>query len=247
MKNILYFLLIPAILFSCADGGDAGRQPTNPTGKGGSMARFAMGGDYLYVVDNNSIAVYHRQANGALERVNTVDMSFGIETIFARENNLFLGAKDAMYIYDISDPAAPAYLSTYSHIVSCDPVVVEGDLAYVTLRVGSCHSAGRDALEIINISDLTSPYVLQSYEVATPYGLGIDDKILFLCEGNHGVNIYNAENSMDIKLIKKYPDIHAYDVIPNDGIFIMTGNDGIFQYDYNDPSNIKLLSHIAVN
>jgi hypothetical protein len=246
MKNILYLVILSVLFVSCEEGGE-GRMPTTQQGKGGSMARFAMGPNHLYVVDNNSIAVYQTKENGALERVNTIDVSFGIETIFARGNSLFLGATNAMYIYDISEPAAPQYLSTYSHIVSCDPVVVEGDLAYVTLRVGSCHFAGSDVIEIINISNLNAPYVLKSYEVETPYGLGVDGNALFLCEGDHGVNIYNVADPTDMKLIKKYPDVHAYDVIPNNGVFIMTGNDGIFQYDYSDLSDIQLLSHIAVH
>jgi hypothetical protein len=246
MKRIFYLFMTVTLLATCDSGGDSNLMAT-PTGKGGSMARFALGTNHLYVVDNNAINVYEIADNGALTKVNTVDIGFGIETIFVRSNKLFIGARDAMYIYDISTPTSPQNISHYSHIVSCDPVVVNGNYAYVTLRVrNECHAAGNDALEIINIEDLSAPYLLKSYEVETPYGLGVDGNTLFLCEGDHGVNIYDVSNPLDISLIKKYSDIHAYDVIPNNGVFIMTGNDGIFQYNYSDPSNIQLLSHIAI-
>jgi hypothetical protein len=36
-------------------------------------------------------------------------------------------------------------------------------------------------------------------------------------------------------------------VIPLDNVLMMIGADGLFQYDYSDPANIKLLSHLPVH
>jgi hypothetical protein len=234
------------MMFSC-EGGESDARISNPQGKGGSMARFALGTNHLYVVDDYAIKVYEISSNGALVFKKRVDAGFGIETIFVRGSDLFLGANDAMYTYDISAPDSPTFVSRYSHIFGCDPVVVNGNFAYVTLRVGNvCRSAGTDALEIIDISDPASPTLMQSYNVNTPYGLGIDGTTLFLCEGDNGMRVFNVSNPTEIAEIKHYTGIHAYDVIPNGGVLVMTGDDGIFQYDYTNLSDIKLVSHIGV-
>ena len=39
-----------------------------------------------------------------------------------------------MFIYDNTNPQAPYFLSRFQHAEACDPVFVEGDYAYVTLR-----------------------------------------------------------------------------------------------------------------
>jgi hypothetical protein len=247
MKNIFNItVLLAFILIACEDGGQSDKlSPGN--GKGGSMARFALGSNHLYIVNNTSVIVFAMNENGALEKGNTVDAGFGIETIFIRGNNLFLGANDAMYIFDISDPGSPLFISRYTHIYSCDPVVTEGTYAYVSLRTREgCHFQTNDVLEIININDLANPILVKEYPATTPYGLGVDGNILFLCRGDNGVTIYNAADPLDMTVIKSYPDVHAYDVIPNNGVFIMTGNDGIYQYSYAQPSDIQLLSHIQV-
>ena len=42
-----------------------------------------------------------------------------------------------MYIYDNSNPHNPTYMSQFEHAEVCDPVFIEGNFAYVTLRSGS--------------------------------------------------------------------------------------------------------------
>ena len=53
---------------------------------------------------------------------------FDIETIFNRGNHLFLGSMRGMYIYDITNPAVPTFVSEFQHGTACDPVVVDGEL-----------------------------------------------------------------------------------------------------------------------
>ena len=215
-------------------------------GKAGSMARFALAKDHLYVADKTSIKVYQLSSDGSLTKTGTVEAGFGIETIFATDKNLFLGAEDGMYLYSIEDPANPQFISGYNHILACDPVVVQGQYAYVTLRVSSCRTFGFDALEIIDIKDLANPTRVSSYATESPYGLGVDKNLLFLCQGDGGLKVFDITNPKSIAEIKHYPSIHAYDVIPNDGVLLLTGNTGIFQYDYADAQNIRQLSHIPV-
>jgi hypothetical protein len=153
-----------------------------------------------------------------------------------------------MHILDISTPESPVKISTYEHVMSCDPVVVDGSYAYVTLRTGTTCARGVDQLEVIDISNLESPRLVRAYPMTNPHGLGIDDKTLFICDGDAGLKAYDASdvNAIDQNQVAHYADINALDVIPFNDVLMMIGDDGIFQYDYTDPKNIKLLSKLAI-
>jgi hypothetical protein len=44
-----------------------------------------------------------------------------------------------------------------------------------------------------------------------------------------------------------YKNINTYDVIPYNNVAIMTGKDGIYQFDYSNPKDIKLLSKVMIS
>lgn len=232
------------LAFSCAD--DASLLSNSGTGQGGSMTRFAISGNYLYLVDNSSVKVFSI-AEDAFHEVRKVPISFGMETIFAKGDYLYLGANDAMYIYSIADREDPAFVFRYQHIVSCDPVIVQGDRAYVTLRSGSSCNRGTNALEIIDISDPYQPVLISTHPMSSPRGLAIDNKRLFLCEGEYGLKVFDVTNEQEIELLEHNDDFFAYDVIAREGVATITGEDGIFQFSYNEMADgITLLSKIPV-
>ena len=172
-----------------------------------------------------------------------------METLFRLENHLFIGTTSGMIIYNLDDAAHPQYVSEINHINSCDPVVVANDIAYVTLRSGNACANFSNQLDVIDLSDLQNPRLLKSFPMFNPYGLGIDDNLLFICDGAAGLKVYDASNPLAISsnMIAHFQDIDTYDVIPLDGILILIGQDGLFQYDYSDPQNIVLLSHIVIH
>ena len=242
-KNIMFFFIQVCLLAAC-DSEPA--MDSSGTGQGGSMTRFAINGSHMYVAGTSTIRVFNIGEKN-FQQLSKVPVGFGLETIFARGEYLYLGARDAMYIYSISDPAAPSFIFRYAHIVSCDPVVVQGNRAYVTLRAGSECNRGANALEIIDITDPYDPELVANYPMESPHGLGVYSNFLFLCEGPAGFKVFDITNERDIQLRKHVTDIHAYDVIARQNIITVTGEDGIFQYEYPDPSDVlKLLSKIDV-
>ena len=154
-----------------------------------------------------------------------------------------------MHILDISSPESPVTLSTFRHVTSCDPVVVEGDYAYVTLRTGNFCAGNVNQLDVVDISDLRNPQLVKTYPMTNPHGLGIDNHTLFVCDGSAGLKAYDATdvNLIDDNLIAHHKDVHAVDVIPFNNVLMMIGQDGIFQYDYSDPRELKILSKINVS
>jgi hypothetical protein len=214
-------------------------------GQGGSMARFALTGDYLYVVDWSTLVTFGISDDEPVMH-DKQNVGWLIETIFPYNENLFIGSANSMYIYDISNPSTPNLLSRFRHATACDPVVVEGDYAYVTLRDGEiCPNVqGTNHLEVINVKDLENPKRVGIYEMIHPHGLGIDNGDLFVSEGDYGLKIMDASDPYNVKEIRHIKDIRTIDVIPSNGVLIVTGADGIIQYDYSDIDNFQELSMI---
>lgn len=222
--------------------------PQNSTGVGGSMARFTINADHLYMLDGGNIHAADITNPSEPFKESTNYISWDIETIFPFEDKLFVGSRSGMHIFSLEDPANPLKMTTYEHVSSCDPVVVDGETAYVTLRSGTECEGFTNQLEVINVSDWVAPSLIKIYPMHNPHGLGIDQSLLFICDGEAGLKIYNAEDleNIDQHLVKHYEDIHAYDVIPFNNVLMLIGEDGIFQYDYSDPVDIRLLSHLQI-
>lgn len=221
----------------------------NTTGVGGSFARFAITGDYLYALNASRLEVFNVPSPANIQKATPLEVGWDIETIFPLGQNLFLGSQSGMHIIDIATPDVPKKISTYEHIRSCDPVVVEDGFAYVTLRNGSACAGFVNQLEVIDVTNLTNPSLIKIYPMTNPHGVGIDNGTLFICDGADGLKIYDASNRMAItdNLLAHYKDIQAFDVIPFNNVAMMIGESGLYQYDYSDVTNIKLLSHLPLS
>jgi hypothetical protein len=220
----------------------------NATGIAGSMARFIIYTDYLYTINSDDVNVYNISNTPEPSVGASFETSRVIETLFVYGDKLFIGSTTGMLIYNLANPANPAYLSMLDHFKSCDPVVVEGDYAYVTLRAGSGCGGTSNQLDVVDISNIMSPYLVKSYSLTGPYGLGIDDNVLFICDGDDGLKVFDATDkyAVDENMLAHFPDIHAYDIIPFSKVAMMIGDDGLYQYNYGDLNNLQLLSVIPI-
>lgn len=243
-------------LISEVEGGNGGgiffddlalaENASGDTGQGGSLARFKIVEDYLYAVDSHYINVFNISDLENPQDLEDVYAGFDIETIFNQGNYLFLGSMRGMYIYDITAPATPTLVSEFEHGTACDPVVVDGDYAYVTLRGGNWCGATESGLFIVDISNIESPELVVSYPMDGPYGLGIKDEKLFVCDGDSGLKVYDKTDINDLKELNHFEDIVTFDVIPLENNLIMVGDGVLYQYEYLE-SGIKLLSQIGLN
>lgn len=241
---ILFFSSCVLLFFSCSDGSN--EAVPSGSGQGGSMARFAIVDDYLYVVDSRKLHVYEVADPAAPVKLKDIELGINIETIFPYQGKLFIGSQDGMHIYDLKDPREPVYLSVYRHITSCDPVVVQGNRAYVTLRTVNNCPRGSNQLDVIDISDPSNPQLISTYQMESPFGLGIDGTTLFVCEGENGLKVLNVEDPYNIAEIGSIKDLHAFDVILRNKNLILTGKEGVFQFDYTDPENLKQQSSLTI-
>lgn len=218
------------------------------TGIGGSMARFTINGNYLYGLDGGNLDIVEVTEQTSPIARNEIPLMWDVETLFPYRDKLFVGSRTGMWILDLQAPAQPVVLSQYSHLRSCDPVVVEDNYAYVTLRSGTECEGFTNQLEVIDITDLKNPNLLKVYPMTNPHGLGIDQGTLFICDGEDGLKAYDAKDVMKISdnLLAHYKNIKAIDVIPYQQVAMVIAENGIFQYDYSDIKNIQLLSQMPI-
>ena len=218
------------------------------TGISGSMARFTIVGDYLYAVDKSSLRVFDITAPEA-ELVNTVQFGWNIETIFPYEDKLFIGSSTGMFIFDNSNPTEPSMMASFAHASACDPVFIKDDYAYVTLRSGNACQGFTNQLDLIDISVLNAPKLVKSFPMENPYGLSIKGNTLFLCEGEHGLKSFDITDPTKLgdKLLDKVAGFDAFDVIAlpgNETNLLVIGRDGFYQFDANNPTNMKEISRL---
>lgn len=244
--NIILLTVLSILYFGCDDSNDASA-PIETSGQGGSLARFTIVDNQLYVVNDEELITFDISDPSKVEKASQQNIGFGIETIFPFRDNLFIGSESAMYIYDITDPLTPEQVSIYPHITNCDPVVVQGNFAYSTLRgSANCRFGGQDRVEIVNIEDLFNPVQVSIFQdVITPYGLGIKDNILYVCQGDFGLKLIDVEDPERPESLFTL-DVSSTDVIVDGGRLILTGSEGIYQYDISVPDTRRLLSKIDI-
>ena len=230
-KNRIYFLLlaIPVLLSGCAMSEKNNDFGGELSGKGGSLARFTISGDYLYTVDQTTL---HTISLANTERPQKVaDKSLGIytETIYPYQNSLLLGTETGLYVYDLSNPANPQYITYFQHIRSCDPVVAQDGFAYITLNTRNQRcSNGTNELQIVDIHNLNSPQLVKTISLTTPLGLDINNDTLYVCE--EGLKVYNVADKKNPVQISYITGIEAQDVIYQQGRIIVIGTSGLYQY-----------------
>ncbi len=218
----------------------------NTSGQGGSLARFCIANNYLYVVDNSTLHIFNIAQPSRPVSVGSVNLGFGIETIFYNDDFLYIGSNNGMIICSIANPAQPVVTGTYSHVTSCDPVVVQGDIAYVTLRTGNRCTRGQNLLDVVDVSNKANPKQIKSILMTNPWGLGVDGKHLFVCDEAKKIVYFDLSDPRNPVQIKTFP-IKAMDVIPSNNVLLTTGADGITQYDYSNlPTSLDLLSIIEI-
>jgi len=228
--------------------GGGGGYATQTIGVGGSLARFIIYGNQFYGLNQTDMQVVDITAPTKPEIGKKIDLQRSAETVFIDGTHLFIGTQTGMLIYDISSPALPVFISEYNHFQSCDPVVVQDGYAYVTERAGNRCGNWQNLMEVIDIREILSPQLVKGYSMTEPWGLGIDNRKLFVCDGAAGLKIYDASDPLriDENLLKTFTDVTAHDVIPVGNLLILLATDGIYQYDYSELNNITLISRIPI-
>jgi hypothetical protein len=215
-------------------------------GTGGSMARFALVQDHLYAVTSNNLSSISLANPAQPQADGLVAIGNQIETVYPLGSRLFIGTATGMLIYDVSSPSSPAFVSRFDHATACDPVIADGQHAYVTLRSGTSCNSSSNELNVVSITNITTPQLLRSYPMTSPHGLAKDGNLLFICDGRDGLRLLDATNPANISELQHLAGIDSYDAIAQNGILVVVAANGLYQYDYRSGNRLQLLSQVPV-
>jgi hypothetical protein len=233
-------------MYAQADSRSAVYTSAPQIGISGSMSRFSIVNEFLYVVSNSQLYSLSISNPADPQQTATRNLGWSIETIYPFQDKLFIGSATGMFIYSLNDPANPSQLGQFSHARRCDPVVADDQYAYVTLRGNGTCGGTSNELHIIDISNLSSPVLKKTVSLNGPYGLSKDGDHLFVCDGTDGLKVYDVTTPTSPKFLKQIPGLETYDVIAYGNNAIVVAKDGLYQYDYRDINSIKQLSKISI-
>ena len=235
-----------AIFFFTACNKDSGSAAdASSTGTGGSLARFTISGNYLYLADFMALKVFDISNPNAPVEKQQVAVGMGVETIFPYKDKLFIGSTQGMYVYSLANPAVPVKLGSVLHIRSCDPVVANDSISYTTLQGNTFCGPAESGLYIYDIKNITSPSLKKLFPLSTPFGLGLVDSVVFVCRGDNGLTAVNVTNPGNPAVMYTKNDGYYMDAIPYDNMLICYVKTGIVIYDASDLRNIVRIG--AVN
>ena len=214
-------------------------------GVAGSMAGMVLMNNYLYAISEMHSLGIVDITNAATPKLDSSFFAgYDLQTIYPFEDKLFLGSAIGMFMYDVSDPEHPVSIGQFEHGRACDPVIADGSYAYVTLHAGTECGGDQNELDVINIQDLVNSELVKTYSLTKPTGLCKDGNLLFVCDGS-AVKIYNAANPANLILQQTIKSNEPYDIIAANKKAMVVAADGLYQYDYSNINNIRLLSFLA--
>src|SRR5690625_6281562 len=73
-----------------------------------------------------------------------------------------------------------------AHIQSCDPVITDGEYAYVTLRGGTSCCFFFKQKKAYDVKNVFSPWLVQEYPMLEPHGLTKVGSDVYVCDGSDG-------------------------------------------------------------
>jgi hypothetical protein len=251
MKKLLFIACSMLLLFACSK--DAASESI--IGKSGSITRFAIYQDYMYVLNLNEVQTYNIEQKDHPVLVHRLATDYGLETITIYDNSVFVGSTTALYILDISNPAAPTIQAQSDRLADagftgCDPVAVKDHYAYSTVKVveNICGSiAAQSALIVYDIHDKSAPVSVGIYPLSLPNGLGIKDNYLFVCdEGSDELVVFDITDPTALTVTDfSLPITDPYDLIIDGPKMIVSAKTDFQVFDISDVAHIRKIGQIS--
>jgi hypothetical protein len=207
-------------------------------------SHFSLHDRYLYAIVNNYIHIVDLSADRP-EKVGENVHVGSVETVLSYRDRLFLGTPSGLLIYSVEDPQHPVSCSQISHVYGCNPIAVDNDVAYITIRSGNPCGQNTNELLLFDVGNPKQPLKLTSYPMKNPCGLNLRNGRLFLCE--EGLKIFQIEapDKLSAVPLGHYRETRAYNVIPFDDTLFLMADDGLYQYVYSG-GEIRWISTLPI-
>lgn len=209
-----------------------------------SLTRFALVGDFLYSSRERQLKIFSVTAATNPVAAGEIGMGWHIESIIAAPDRelLFLGGDSLVHVCSITNRVAPVPVAQLVHARPFDPVVVQGDHAYVTLRYSYYDGLPSSRLEIINISDSTNMQVVTNVALDAPSGLAAAGDHLYVCDWYAGLEIYDISDPANTFRAGGLSGVYGDDVLVAGQLLIVAGSSGVRIFNIADPLNPVLLA-----
>ncbi len=218
---------------------------SSATGVGGSLSRFTIVGNYLYAVDDHFLYSYDISNGANPIKTGTSAINFDIETIYPFNNRLFIGTRTGLYIYSLDTPSMPSKISEARHARSCDPVVANDSIAFVTLKGSSSCGPAESGLYVHNIKNIFTPLLIRTLPMSNPEGLALNGNTLYICCNNDGLRVVNVGDPANPVITKTLTGAYFKDAIVYNNHLICFVSTGIMLYDIGSAANPVLVKTIA--
>jgi len=253
-------LFLIALFTSCGDDSNLSAPVgENGSGVGGSFARFMVVGDFMYTVDTEHIKTLDLSNPADPTQINVQEIATGIESIFRLGERLFIGSSTGLFLYTIGADGIPEKQGEFLYsnfdfpIFPCDPVVANDSIAFVSLNsvilVEGCRRdvpVSVNTLNLFDVKDIQNPVLISQTEMDDPQGVGIDGDLLFLCENEFGLKIFDISDPYNLQVVDVLEGVNVHDVIPLNGLLLLVGETNVYQVDYTERENIHVISSIPL-
>ena len=245
MKQISLYLGLVLLTVACTTNQsispDSG---IGPVSQGGSTAKFTISGNFLYAIDATTLTTFDISDKEEIVLLHKLTLNtIQLETIFPYGSELYLGSTTGVLIVSIANPSRPEFISEYQHVLSCDPVVTNGEYAYVTLRSGNNCGQVDDELQVIDLADKLNPEIVARHDMVSPKGLALNGEILYVCDA--GIKAFDVSDLNNIRLVSQIPGIPANDVLYYNNQILVTADNGFYQYNVTDKTIFTEIGHFA--
>lgn len=220
----------------------------NSNNTSGTVNRITYHNEHLYIAGRNDINIIKDDDSFTLVKT-LEDAGQDMETIFPNGNNLFIGSRSSMEIFDASNPESPVHLFRFEHATSCDPVLPIGDVVYISLRTADFSDCpgNVNAVIVLDIENLSSPVEINEIEMYSPFGMALIGDVLYVGEGLNGITAFDASNPKELVHIFHDASITAYDILEHptrSDLILVAGPSGLDQYKIEDSVLTSLQSRI---
>jgi len=246
MKKIicLSILFCSVIYLGCEKSTD-GASAASSIGKGGSLAKFTIIGNYVYAVSSHYLYTIDISDPSHPVKVNQSQLNYDMETIYPYKSRLFIGSKTGLYIYSVDTASSPRLIGEAKHGRSCDPVVANDSVSYSTLKGSTFCGPATSGLYVYDVKNLNAPILKKLIPLNDPVGLGMTDSALYVCNNTDGLKVYDIKEAYNPVEKTTIPVSGFVDVIPFDNLLICWINDGISLYDITNRLQPVLIKKIA--
>jgi hypothetical protein len=249
MRNQIYccFFLVLAAFCSLRCTQDNGASQ-NATGQAGSLANFLIVGDFLYLLADNELKTFDIKDTKRAVALSKQRIDAVAETIFHLNGLLYIGTQTGMFVYQINSDGRPEYKGEFSHATGCDPVIANEKYAFVTVHSGvRCQQTFTlNSLYILSMANPARPVPIAEYPMSKPLGLGLRGDLLYLCEQEFGLKVFDVSDPKNIRQLEHYKDVHALDVIVLPETLLLLSPQNIYQYSYGEPGVLNLRSSLPI-